>query len=90
MSEGPLKDAPPNHDDPETADLPPGAVLPDRTTFIRGQHLARGVTAMIALGLLIAFWAVLGRGHPELYATCSALVVISMLWHFYRYFCPGK
>lgn len=76
--------------DPDAENLPPGVQLPDRKLFVKGQHLARGVTAIIALGILIAFWAVFGKSFPILNAVCAGLIVLSASYHFFRFFKPAE
>ena len=85
MAESPKKPV----DDPDAEGLPPGAELPERSMFVKGQHLARGVTALIALGVLIAFWGVFGRQYPVLNAVCAGLILTSAAYHFFRFFKPA-
>jgi hypothetical protein len=77
-------------DDPDAVDLPPGTKLPDRAMFIKGQHLARGTTALVVLIFLIAFWAFFAREYPKLNAACIGLVSFSTVYHFYRFFKPAR
>jgi hypothetical protein len=76
--------------DPDAVNLPPGAKLPDRAMFAKWQHFARGVTALVGLVFLIAFWAVFAREYPKLYAACGGLIALSMGYHFFRFFRPAR
>ena len=74
---------PPDPTDPDAHNLPPGARLPDRLAYKRGQLRAMTVTNFVVLLVLLSWWWLDPASREAL--ICAALAAILLFINLTRW-----